>query len=573
VDNGCTVFIDAAGHRFRRKEFDGKLDVAMCGVKGDGSTDDTKALQSSIAAICHGHGEGGAIAIPAQFNILITASLSFRGCTGLRFRGEGMTGGDVSSSATIIWGGPPGDHAVIAVDQAAAISLENLTIYTFDKRYARAPSAPGADIGIDDTETGLSVVQTNTDNHFSNVIVNGPPQADPNFVGIRIGFGDLKGNVDIATFDRISIGCSGTTPTSATSNGSGIKFVQSNAEPYATRIIQTQLLNCSAGFDLHGMISNLVLDGGAGENNYTDLRVATGARGLVFRNFRSEGATRSVVGQGGDDITIDHVTFSAVRETGIDIQSEGQTIIDTVEFEGPAGARPLVPNRGGSAVTTIRNSIFPTGDCPTPQSWAVVLSHANTQKVGPACPNFDAVGAQGHYALVEGGGELVLSSPKWSLCGRYRGSGFADDCWNEQDVLAEGVNGASTLELTHSGSTGPSSVRLPALALPHYLMGAVSPTIASGFSRGPSLITANGTAAFTITVGTEPENTGVVNLPAADHGWICQAQDITTHSAQVSQTIQTGSGKTNCTLTQFNAAMAPSNWKVSDILAVHAFAY
>jgi len=109
--------------------------------------------------------------------------------------------------------------------------------------------------------------------------------------------------------------------------------------------------------------------------------------------------------------------------------------------------------------------------------------------------------------------------------------------------------------------------------LPHYLMGAASPTIASGFSRGPSSITANGTAAFTITIGAEPVNTGVINLPVADHGWICQAQDITTHNAQVSQTIQTGSGKTSCSLTQFNTAMAPSNWKASDVLAVHAFAY
>jgi hypothetical protein len=41
----------------------------------------------------------------------------------------------------------------------------------------------------------------------------------------------------------------------------------------------------------------------------------------------------------------------------------------------------------------------------------------------------------------------------------------------------------------------------------------------------------------------------------------------------VSQTIQTASTRTSCTLTQFSAAMAPNNWLANDVLLVHAYAY
>jgi hypothetical protein len=556
------------------------LDISACGAKGDGLTDDTQAIQSAINVICHNHGAGGVVLIPPGYEALITSSLSFKGCVGLRFGGLASPGLSSHENATILWGGPPGDQPVLSIDQAASSTFENFTVYTYNPiRYAHNRSAPNTDIGIDDTEAGASIAQTNTDNHFTDISIFGPPAPNSKFAGIRIGFADTRGNVELATFYRVSVLCSETAPTSVSATGSGIRFENSGAEPFATEIIHTQLLNCGAGFDIEGQISNLVLDGGASENNFTDLLINTGARGLVFRNFRSEGATDSIVASGGADLTIDHVSFSALRHTGINIQNEGQTIIDTVEFEDIGGIRPLAPNGGGSAVTTIRNSVFPSGDCPNMRGWGgIVSSRLNTQKKGPACLDFDAIGAEGHYALGVPDGIGVFSSPKSDLCGWYQGSSgrppsFAADCWSEQNIVGTGLNGTSTLDFSHSGTAGSSSVRLPALDLPHFLMGAAAPTIGSGFSQDPPVVTANGTAAFAVTVGKKPGNTGVINLPPAEHGWICQAQDITTHSPTVSQTVQTASTKTSCTLTQFNTAVVPSNWVASDVLAVHAFAY
>lgn len=46
-DDGCHIFVDAIGQRFRRI-FDGDVYVTYCGAKTDGSTDDTLAIASAI---------------------------------------------------------------------------------------------------------------------------------------------------------------------------------------------------------------------------------------------------------------------------------------------------------------------------------------------------------------------------------------------------------------------------------------------------------------------------------------------------------------------------------------------
>lgn len=48
-----------------------------------------------------------------------------------------------------------------------------------------------------------------------------------------------------------------------------------------------------------------------------------------------------------------------------------------------------------------------------------------------------------------------------------------------------------------------------------------TPTIASGFGTGASIVSANGTAAFLINVGTGAIGAGVITMPAASNGWVC----------------------------------------------------
>ena len=91
-----------------------------------------------------------------------------------------------------------------------------------------------------------------------------------------------------------------------------------------------------------------------------------------------------------------------------------------------------------------------------------------------------------------------------------------------------------------------------------------APTISSGFGTTPSIVASNGTASFTINVGTGGVATsGLIGLRAATTGWNCFATDPTTNIV----TRETATTTTTATLT------AASAWAASDILQVSCFAY
>lgn len=56
ADNGCTIFVDAAGHRYRR-ELSTAIRLEQCGGSADGRTDNLRAMNAAMAA-CAPHGIG-----------------------------------------------------------------------------------------------------------------------------------------------------------------------------------------------------------------------------------------------------------------------------------------------------------------------------------------------------------------------------------------------------------------------------------------------------------------------------------------------------------------------------------
>jgi hypothetical protein len=105
------------------------------------------------------------------------------------------------------------------------------------------------------------------------------------------------------------------------------------------------------------------------------------------------------------------------------------------------------------------------------------------------------------------------------------------------------------------------------------LVSSTGPTISSGFGVSPSIETNNGSAAFTLNVGTGGTATsGVIGLPTAASGWNCFCTDITTNSATVFSCKQTASSTTTATLGNFNTAAAAAAWTDSDVLSVSCFA-
>jgi hypothetical protein len=104
---------------------------------------------------------------------------------------------------------------------------------------------------------------------------------------------------------------------------------------------------------------------------------------------------------------------------------------------------------------------------------------------------------------------------------------------------------------------------------------ATAPTISSGFGTSPTIPSNNGTFVFTINVGTGgAATTGVVALPAATTGWHLSCDDITTKSATVDSTVQTGVGTTTTVpIGNFTSGGIAGAWVASDILLCTAMAY
>lgn len=108
----------------------------------------------------------------------------------------------------------------------------------------------------------------------------------------------------------------------------------------------------------------------------------------------------------------------------------------------------------------------------------------------------------------------------------------------------------------------------------HLLISASAPTISSGFGTGASIVASNGTEAFQINVGTGGSATsGVIGLPTANTGWVCQVVDITTESTTVFLTKQTASSATTATVGNFNTSASAAAWVASDKLNVSCHGY
>jgi hypothetical protein len=143
---------------------------------------------------------------------------------------------------------------------------------------------------------------------------------------------------------------------------------------------------------------------------------------------------------------------------------------------------------------------------------------------------------------------------------------------NYYDSAVTAINGESLI--VNAPPTFTSAVTLPALNLATTYISATAPTLHSGFGSSPSVVHSNGTAVFTINVGTGGTATsGVIGLPKAMNGWAVHCDDITTQSTSVFVTKQTATSTTSATLTQYSSAAAATPWAASDVLVCQAAAY
>jgi len=128
------------------------------------------------------------------------------------------------------------------------------------------------------------------------------------------------------------------------------------------------------------------------------------------------------------------------------------------------------------------------------------------------------------------------------------------------------ISGPTTSAKTYTvPDANASMMTAPAIAT-----SPVAPTIASGFGTAPSVTASNGTAAFTVNVGTGGgASAGVVTMPAATVGWACHVENRTASAANVAdqRTVQTATATTSVTVqNQTVSTGAALVWTASDIL-------
>lgn len=122
--------------------------------------------------------------------------------------------------------------------------------------------------------------------------------------------------------------------------------------------------------------------------------------------------------------------------------------------------------------------------------------------------------------------------------------------------------------------TGSTFTASSSFNFTNVLFSATAPTISSGFGTGATVPANNGTAVFTINVGTGGiASTGVLTMPAAAAGWACHVNNLTSISATVTLTKVTATTTTSVTIGNYTDVSAAGPWNASDVLQLQCAAY
>lgn len=107
------------------------------------------------------------------------------------------------------------------------------------------------------------------------------------------------------------------------------------------------------------------------------------------------------------------------------------------------------------------------------------------------------------------------------------------------------------------------------------LFSVTAPTISSGFGTSPTVPANNGTAVFTVNVGTGGvASTGVIAMPAAPStGWACHINNLSSQSATVTLTKVTATTTTSITIGNYTDVSASGPWNASDVLQLQCLPY
>lgn len=190
----------------------------------------------------------------------------------------------------------------------------------------------------------------------------------------------------------------------------------------------------------------------------------------------------------------------------------------------------------------------------------------------------------GNYQqIVDGGATIPTSALSGTLLAAQEPA-HTGDCTNTAGSLAltclktNGVNFAALA--TQSPGTGVAAAlgnnanaAGGVVAPVNPILSTIAPTIASGFCSSPSISNNNGTAAFSITIGSSCSGSvGVLTMPSAAHGWTCDFHNLTNPASNKPDEI--ANGATSVSVTNYSRTTgSATNFTAADVIAAQCTAY
>ena len=206
-----------------------------------------------------------------------------------------------------------------------------------------------------------------------------------------------------------------------------------------------------------------------------------------------------------------------------------------------------------SGLVTAQSGVSVTG----PMISSSISAASGVLVTGAGAPNDAADGARLVYA----------TGTAWV------GGGAADGvCAGNGGLSASGVPATSLGCFSSAGILTPASG--VGLASAHIADSVTAPAIASGFGTTPSIVASNGTAAFTINVGTGGSaSSGVVTMPASTTGWACEVlPNAAPQAAAMMYSVPTSS--TSITITNYTLTTGSSlAWTSGEVIVIKCRGY
>src|SRR3990167_3417360 len=290
------------------------------GAIGDGSTDDSTAIQ---AAIDSGNGifiPSGIYAIGTTLNVTSKSGFHFKGVAG---GGATMTTGQ----AVLKWTGGAGGVMI------SCTGTRDSLFESFNITVGNAPSTLSAAIDFD--PTGRTQAETNNVFRDIGIVQLGGATTPDNSlaIGIRLSRSNSPGNVDEFEFHRIAIsGCSSAGISIEDSQCRGHTFFHSSIT-FCTRGITTVLADDGGGFSVFG--------GNFGANSIADFVVGTFINYVKVYNVHSENSARLYKSTNGANSSV-AILFSGVTVAGSSaLAADGQVIQNGDASAGGYGG-PLI---------------------------------------------------------------------------------------------------------------------------------------------------------------------------------------------------------------------------------------